>query len=328
MFNIFWRDNYIRLTLVLTVVIMGVQGIVNSAASVDTIKASTPVEIALPEILFDRVHTTTIDNQREKVLVKWTTRDEENEPRATYYPSDQRLLVEVSLPKLLTGTNHHQLTQTQLDQALTLLDQWLAEKFKGCITSVRTMYVQRVDFVTHWDVGDDLPLYLDELEKLSLPSHRTEIFETGVRFKSGSRHITFYDKYAESGNPESSGYLRYEISTRRAGIRYMCQSWLKCGRTITDLVQVKHAHTMLNRFANNLHLDTATNVPLDDEILREHFGRRWASAKTYAEVIRNHGANSWKRQMIGKSTYYRYKAEFAAIPESQEYLLPLLIGAA
>lgn len=314
-------DRNIYATLFTVVVVMALQGLVNVGTSVDTIKASVFQEVRLPASMFDG---TTDMTRKDTQITKYTVEGGVGEPRVTYFPFDDRLLVEVSLPKFLCGSNIQQLSQEQLACSIDKLNQWLWERFSGKTSDVRHWQVRRIDYATHWEVGNDMALYLDAIEKTSLAKYRQRIYETGVDFKNNSRKIALYDKEAQSRERQAWGLLRYEIQNERDACKYMASDWFHCAQTVEQMATTKNARYVLDRFAKALHLETSTQVIIEDEDLRLHFGRRWAQAKTYQQIIKEQGYKG--KNLIPRSTYYRYKRELEKMPQVREYLAPLLIG--
>lgn len=278
--------------------------------SVDTIKASVVLDAPLDVNAFDRRHETT---SRGKSYVKFTTgtKDEETIPRVTYYPNEQRLLCEVSLPKFFRGDNVKPLSASEVGEALDRLTVWLRERF-GRVPDIRKWSTRRVDYAANWTVGNLLDTYLESLGNLSLARYERRRYSSGVRWQSGSRHVTLYDKFKESGNPQAKGVLRFEVQNKASAINYMSKQWFgDCGVTIDVMTSPGVSHHVVAYFFDKLGVVDASQVEAKIVKMIELFPHSWAQANTYRDLIEKQGVDAYKTGPMSSTTYYRYKRKLS-----------------
>lgn len=136
-----------------------------------------------------------------------------------YYLQKRLLVIELSIPKMLYGTNTKMMTETDIDEYWNMLDTLLMKHINISINKERWK-VKRLDISYNFKV-DNVSTYISEINKKNL-SKRDKITyndnET-VLFKNKSSSICFYDKEKEcirSKEPQpvieqAKGILRLEI---------------------------------------------------------------------------------------------------------------------
>lgn len=279
----------------------------NIGYGIDTIKASValPRRITLLRDAFDVISNHDYSNGS---INRWVIKPDTHEtsPRLTYYPDNNRLICEVSLPKYLRYENVNGVADEELCQAYQLLDEKLSALSSQALPSIKTWSIRRVDYVTGWYVGEQLLDYIEAIGKRELAKYEKTFFTTGVRWQTKSRRINLYDKYAQDGTGQ--GLLRCEIQNYPAAIRYMEKRWFHLPRTVENYTTEHMAKTVMLIFFNQLQINKLNTIP-DDAKLREAFGRRWAQAKVYRELIVKHGKEAYKQNLLSTASFYRYKNE-------------------
>ena len=141
-------------------------------------------------------------------------------PRLTFrpesYAGSPQISIEVSLPKLIFGNNYELLTD--LAPAIEVLGAVLdADPAVPRMPEMAATALSRLDICCHYDVGDDLPHYIDTLARLEYPRRTTIRFNAEtVEFRANSVKSKFYDKHAETEGACPPGILRHEITYHRA----------------------------------------------------------------------------------------------------------------
>lgn len=268
-----------------------------ACVGVDTIRASIEVPAPLDELRFSRKHE--INTGRGQIL-KLTNADRENMPRLTYYPNDKRLICEISLPKLSQG---HNITPVDPASAIIRLDEWLGERFD--LPSVGDWTATRVDYFASWKVDELMPDYLAALSTLELPRYERISRDNSVVWKAKTRHITWYDKFRESGQPESAGHLRFEVSNRKSALQYMRKEY-GCA-LVSEWIGISMSHEVVAHFLTRLGVGDLVAHQSDIGTLKQIFPRSWAQAKTYLELIEARGRNLIDDGTMSKTTFYRYR---------------------
>lgn len=141
-------------------------------------------------------------------------------PRYTYRPKSHagapQISLELSLPKLVSGNNWELLTD--LGPAIRMLDDILDwDPAIPPMPPVASTALSRVDLCCHYEVGEDLPHYIDALSRLDYPRRTTIRFNAEtVEFRANSIKSKFYDKHTETKGACPPGILRHEITYHRA----------------------------------------------------------------------------------------------------------------
>lgn len=314
---------FVGMHLFVLVVALMVGVLQSVGVGVDTIKASIPVWALAPEA-FDNHHEVR-DQHGEVSLRKWTI-NRSDEPRLTYYASNGRALVEVSLPKYYSGQNTIPLSHEESLLAVAKVDAWLADI--GEFPPLKLWAVRRADYFTGWRVGEEaMPVYLDAIKRLEMVRYERHVFRTGVSWRTKSRVMQLYDKYAESGQEVSRGVLRFEVSNKQDAITYMQQAWfpfLSC--TVEAFLSPKVHQQVVSHFLTRLGIDRLQLEAVDmvDLVLRREFGRSWAQAKTYLQLIDQYQSDVWRRGYMSRASFYRYKGKLELIASQPQFLPPML----
>ena len=276
----------------------------NIGFGVDTIKASValPRDTHLYQDVFDVVSTSETDTG---LITRWSIKSDENEtePRITYYPRDKRLLCEVSLPKLLTGSNVYGIHTTELAQAFRKCNGYLSTLSSQPLPDIENWSIRRVDYVTGWYVNNLMLSYISAIGQRHLPRHEKNWFSRGVRWQNKTRRINLYDKFAQDGTGQ--GLLRCEIQNKWSAIAQLKKS-TGLEPVVSNYTTERMAKSVLTFYLSQLEIDNLGTIP-DDNQLREVFGRNWAQAKTYRPIINQLGIEAYKTGQMSTSSYYRYK---------------------
>jgi hypothetical protein len=267
---------------------------------VDTIKISGDV-VGLSPAAFTSTHLVTGKDGRQ--FGKFVYNGRKHEPRVTYYPNTERLVVECSWPKFIYGDNARLIDDPAL--AIETLSLWLHRKF-GLSVNVGDWHVIRIDYAADWVVGAMLPIYIEAFQRTQLSSHdRSDYEHDGVMWRSQSRAIKFYNKTSEQGFKEmASAVLRFELSHYRDSVRYICSS-IGLDNSLTALASPSVVRKSLGAWLPKV-------MPIGfgaDESVRakvyELFPRP-GQALEHLRLINQHGTNAYHFGFTNKSSYYRY----------------------
>lgn len=267
---------------------------------IDTVKitATFPVDVTV----FERVHES---GNGVKSFVKLTRNHDDI--RATYYPNQERVVIEASLPKLLHGDNWDLVTDAELPSALARLVGWL-----GDCPDVGQWKVLRVDYAADWQIERGVQSYLDALSKASLNGYDKTLFKNGVSWRNQSRVIRWYNKTVEQGYCHRLDVrLRLEVSTLPSGVWYIARSrgWES---NVQSLVSDGVSRSVLSHWLTKLGVCEGWGST-DDIRSRVYslFGRRAAGALEHLYLIQTHGSDAVALGLTSKASYYRYKDELS-----------------
>jgi hypothetical protein len=140
-----------------------------------------------------------------------------------YYPKNQFLRMEFSLPNLVYGNNIQQLFDISgaLDNANKAIDK-IPELPK---IDLWDGVLFRLDVYYNHNLEQLVPYFIKALKFLDMPRRETLPYPSGVVFKNGQKATKFYDKELErlanndkSGALSAQGILRQEITFRKKAL--------------------------------------------------------------------------------------------------------------
>ena len=173
-------------------------------------------------------------------------------PRLTWYANSGYLTAECSLPKLLNGQNVSLIREGDLPEAFAKVSEFVGDA-AGVAANVKDWNLSRVDYCYCWQVGAELPLYLEALSKLHLSRHNRQFVNTEtVAWKSKANTLQFYNKHKECGLDIAEGVLRLEATIRNTD--YLAEKWLKTERTADKLLTDEGSKQILEYFLDRLGL--------------------------------------------------------------------------
>ncbi len=182
-------------------------------------------------------------------------------PSINYSPRSGRISVGVSLPKLLYGQNVSLLAPSDVPAALDGLSNRITDAVQAPIPWCGDWTIQgRSDVAYSWQAGALVPEYLDAFSQIALPYHWLDRAGSSVYWKNDRRWVRFYDKFRESGIPEASGILRFEIQMNRAR-EELGDRGMKSDKA-SDLINWPTARAVLDRYLGKLGVD---DLKIDDE---------------------------------------------------------------
>lgn len=267
---------------------------------IDTVKINVvaPVDVTA----FDRVHES---GDGRKSFVKLTHND--GHIRATYYPNQERTVIEASLPKVVHGTNWDLVAGDEITSALAAAVAWLPG-----LPDVSSWRVLRVDWACDWQIERGISDYLSALARLSLPNYDRTEWRNGVSWRNNSRLIRFYNKSSESGfRNRLDARLRFEVSDQKRAIVYLSQV-RGCEPDVQSLISDGVSRSVLSHWLTKLGVVDGWGA-VDDVRARVYalFGRRAAGALEHLHLIQSHGPDAVALGLTSKASYYRYKHELS-----------------
>jgi len=266
-----------------------------------------------------RLHDKHFGYRQERVNVEsgqvstklWKNNEDEEKtwPRLTYYPDNDYLVGECSLPKMLFGNNVRSLDEHELSEVYQVWLDYCQETLHSRLPDPKLWNVVRVDYCHNWDVGADLSAYLNAVSQLSLSHHKRSFQEQneGVSWTSKANVLKFYNKHKESGLPAAEGLLRLELTNNATGARYLATKH-KVDRTAENLLTNGMATTVMQSYLERLGLKP--DKPIRSErglidYLRQNYTQRGASARFwFLRMYRIYGAGFWKLGHMKKRAYY------------------------
>jgi hypothetical protein len=289
------------------------------SVGIDTVRISavTPVDVAA----FDRVHHTDAYDV-EKTWAKLTRNDEYM--RCTYYPNNQLLSVESSLPKLLHGDN---LALHDIDGAIVQLSERL--RVFGVLPDLSSWRVQRVDYAADWIIPKNGFAYVKALSERILTGYDRTAFRSGCAWRNQSRLIRVYNKSLAGGERKRTDVrLRIEVSEQKQGVRYTAARH-SVSPTVENLICRQVASSVLNQWLTKLGVGAAgfgQSQSLRAKVY-ELFPSRVGAVLEHLHLIQNYGADAYRNGMTSKASYHRYRKELndAGLLSSLGGLLPLTI---
>lgn len=262
-------------------------------------------------------------------LVRWVN----NPPKGSHLPrltwsfheaAPSRLFAEVSLAKMVLGTNVKTPSDSDIERGLDLLSDYVSE-VAGVNFDSRQSLVNRVDYAENWSVGEgNIKPYVAALSRASLPYMKRQMNgDTTTTFRSRSRSFQVYGKFAEVEKQfrlgrASESELLAAVGVIRAESRFLSPQ--ACGRlakrlefpdrTAQHLLTGDVARKVLGQTLEQLSLDKPI-IPVESRIdlLREHFGGGRVLTTLIAFVVLHdrYGDEFWRDASLGwsRASYYR-----------------------
>lgn len=281
--------------------------------------------------MFDTVRATTVQNLDSGFLQRFATCEQRMLPggavkrrwfynsqedlfRMTYHEQDQRIVLEVSLPRLIVGHNAALL----VDPALAL-SEWdkLKDRYLPSTPTMSDWVASRVDCCWEFSVGDNLQSYISAMLSLTMPRHKTVTwFGQSVEWHSTSHSFGFYNKaiqlfdvYHDSSLAErAKGLLRVETRIDGAGSVQRTFGQGK-GAILEDVLNPRFAYIILSRDLERVKVNTliSTQDVLAD-MLVETVGMKDA-CDLFGFVfmlVRCQGKDNLIKSGFPRATVYRY----------------------
>ncbi|MGZ9583833.1 phage/plasmid replication domain-containing protein [Paenibacillus marinisediminis] len=149
-------------------------------------------------------------------------------PFFEYNPEQQKLTIQLSIPKFLYGNN---VTLLKPEHINMFWEQLHDELLGTLLVSIQReeWIASRIDVCHNFDVGNQVSRFIVQIAKKSLPRKATCLYNQNqsVVFKNKSSRVTVYDKYkqmkAKGKNPQLThqafGILRLEIKCCKQQLR-------------------------------------------------------------------------------------------------------------
>jgi len=272
---------------------------------IDTILIFQKKEITVPACFTEQI-TKSIEGTKNKFYY--------NHPvaRITYYPKDQRLLAESSLPKLLYQSNIPFINENEINQAKSILNEWISDITKSNLKK-ENWKASKIDYYYNFKVDTQVSSYLEYFSFLKLPYKGIPIIwlnET-VTWKSTTEGLKFYDKFIESKeNPAAKGILRMELRLmrhktmkRRTGLDEVF---------LDDMINEDLYLEIMNEYLEKV-FSYKKKIKTDTElfsILREKFKLNKAvEIYGWMKMIKSNGIKFL--ETLPKSTYYDIRKKLA-----------------
>jgi hypothetical protein len=244
-----------------------------------------------------------------------------SQPRVTVICHDTSVMVlsQVSLPKMLFGSNAKEISRSDLSNAFDI-ESRLVSALIGRDFDARQALIMRVDYCANFTVGESyMKAYLEAARKSGLARRVRHIYDTGVSFKAKQLETLLYDKGAEIAQscarikqdaalPSGTGLLRFEDRFRGKAVTRLTNNLRLENKRALTLLTPEIASLVINKKLAALGLNAT--VDRDDELLRrlaEKFGKDAPTLYGLLEYRNSFGAKYWTALGISPSTHYRNK---------------------
>jgi|SRR5947209_7275056 len=244
-------------------------------------------------------------------------------PRLTYSTSRTGisfLIAEVSLPKMLYGTNVELISEDVLPSALDTISDHVSS-VTGENFDARTARVGRLDVCDNFEVGEEyVHAYLHALHNAHYPRMVRNVFESGsVNFKNSTETVTVYSKLTEVSaralkRRATVAEVRAAVGILRVEHRYQTSSRVRrlaerlClpERTAESLLRADIWETVMEETLSKLGLDK--HIESGDariNLLRERFGvgPTYQHLAGFVTLLDNHGAEGLLSLGYNKETF-------------------------
>jgi hypothetical protein len=142
-----------------------------------------------------------------------------------YNPNWNRLMVNVSIPKLLYGNNIAEINENDIDRFFNIVHKKINDLFHKEVDREHWQ-VYRLDFSKNFKLENQKQVtsYIHNLSKIKLSRKQTITYgQETVSFKNRSQIVNFYDKLAEMKHnkvdnnllEQSKNVLRFEIQCKK-----------------------------------------------------------------------------------------------------------------
>lgn len=259
-----------------------------------------------------------------------TSRDNtgSSQPQVTvfaYESSPVRVVSQVSLPKLVLGTNVREITEDDLHAAYDLESEFVSDII-GQEFDTRTAQLCRLDLCRNFQLEKDEEVrpHIEAISAGKLPHRiRVRYGETTAYFKSASSMTLFYGKYEETLLQHRRMKASEEDLRASKGVLRFEDRYLN-GRSLTALaarhkLPDKRAQTLLttevaertiNSRMESLGLNRQiVSVDLRKRILAERFKGRAPELLGVLAYRQEWGDDFWKRLGWSKSKFYRTRKD-------------------
>lgn len=211
--------------------------------SIDTVRISTKTKITSQKCFVKDMATVVLETGEVKHKLISSSTDENGNtlPRLTYHREDERLVVEVSLPKFDRNENCTVLTDDEISNTLSKLIEWTAEATQSQLPNAEGWQVSRLDSCWTWKVESpqayfavlaQLPVF--GYQRMSYAGANNQV--PGFTWRAKSIRVNAYDKGIEA-EVGIDGLLRLEIQAINRSACKTIASRNKCEKTARDLVK-------------------------------------------------------------------------------------------
>ncbi len=274
-------------------------------------------------------------------------RDHGTLPRLTItaapYHEGLRATAEVSLPKLVNGTNVTELTAAEVQDGLEMVTDY-ASKTLGREFDANTAPVSRVDYCAAWQVGEQNIKPFIEAASHARPSRMTAVThgDTTAGFHNNSREIVLYSKHADvmrfkdastSDKELSRGVLRLEHRYRTKAINALMKKLGVADRTPRSIVTPQASEYVIGHTMKALGIDN-TITSRDERLETLRRVKDKDAATMYGALVyrEQYGDDFWKLLDWSRAKFYRVRRDLqdaglwlsSATPRSLPELRPAL----
>ncbi|MFC4402369.1 hypothetical protein [Gracilibacillus xinjiangensis] len=317
----------------------------------DTIKLGIPITLSLREIQgvpWTRVSTKTVRRNGVEEQTNFCEYHDESyvgNPfiRYTYKEDDPTkawFKVEVSLPKLLYGSNVYEITENDIAFCWQFIKFYLSKLLKKHPNKIPPSYtwiVEKLHISKNFYVGQYKQNYLRCIEKSVLPQHKTSTYcERGsdnlqtVEWIGSTRKVKIYDKLAEvlenrgkhllDDTKKAEGILRLEIELSYDEIVLISPS-----RTVSELLREDIATQKINRELYRLGLSKNIKYTSIEEVINkiesENIKRiRKTSLIAFVVILITKGESGAKKYYAA-STYKKNMSSLRKILNIQKLII-------
>lgn len=277
-------------------------------AMIDTIACYTYLTDRINLAGWDAVRAVS-DTRNDVVLRAWCQVDGARLNYRVIGDGRTQLSVEFSAARWSGISRLHNLTQDDVDHAISQINQWISS-IVGREVDISRWTVTRIDYAYNWHVNYEQ--YDAALRTLEMSNMSKTTYRHGVEWKRAGRWVKYYNKARELGYGDD--VLRFECSNYRRSVAYMAARWFGCERTVSELAQEGRALVVIARMMDQLHIpageiQSARGI---DYRIKEVFGAGALAALGAWHVIRTHGAHSVELGLMSRAVYYRWRRAFAS----------------
>lgn len=281
---------------------------------IDTVRASTEMRQGQIDTRIFPVKSTQASQQTGEMGVRYIRNPEPGhvEPRLTYYPDPPkgpRLVVEVSLPKLLYGDRPVLLSSGEVSSAIGGVKAWLYNLGLS-VPYLEDWKATRLDYYWQWEV-DNMDEYMATIATLQLSRYAKTVYgKAGVSWRNDGkrvhRRIKFYDKEKELGQRKGK-LLRFEVSQHAQALRDLATRVENVPLIVSALVDEQLVKRRLARWLDALGLcatSYGSTVTLRSRISAVLGVSAIANAEYFIDVYHTHGTQAISLGHITKNKYY------------------------
>lgn len=231
--------------------------------------------------------------------------------RITYYPLDEKIFLEASLPKAVFGENVTELNESSYDESLEKVKNYVETVTDTGVIPLKLWSAHKIDTAKNFKV-DSVAEYLDYFSKIPLKYSGFPIsFQNKtISWRSKTEGLKFYDKEAECRNKIARDILRMELRIQH---QKHFRKILNRHKTDTVSLQDFTFDFLKKKLNEKLKLFFGSTEPVKKSMMDDFFGsmsaRQAFSLIGFIEAIEN------KKFPIDipKSTYNRYLSKIKKI---------------